>query len=87
MTLHNDPNRFIPDEHIWPNWHDVIRVMDRSHGSPSDRGSADAYYGRPYSPHKFGENFTAVNLTSAREIADYRMAYFGEYDRKDWGGE
>ena len=25
------------------------------HGSPTDRGSADRYYGRPYDPHWYPE--------------------------------
>lgn len=47
---------------------------DRSHGSPYDRGSADAYYGRPMRPPKDPE---------ARK--EYIAGYEGEEDRKDWG--
>jgi hypothetical protein len=43
-----------------PNWLQVdtttvieygLEVIDTSHGSFFDRGSADSYYGRPYNPH------------------------------------
>lgn len=58
------------------------------HGSPADRGSADAYYGRCPKPHKwpngtgFGE---CVTLTDPDEIAEYMEAFGAETDRKDWG--
>lgn len=57
------------------------------HGSPADRGSADAYYGRRKDPHKWpmgtgkGER---VELTCPDEIAEYNDAYDNEDDRK-WG--
>lgn len=57
------------------------------HGSPADRGSADAYYGRRCDPHKwpegtgFGERIT---LTDPIEIAEYNSSYDNEDDRKDW---
>lgn len=58
------------------------------HGSPADRGSADAYYGRRRDPHKWpsgtgrGERIT---LTDPDEIREYHEAYDNEDDRKDWG--
>jgi hypothetical protein len=60
----------------------------REHGSPEDRGSADAYYGRLPQPHKYPNgtgNSPRIELTDPVEIAAYLAAYEGETDRKDWG--
>jgi hypothetical protein len=56
------------------------------HGSPEDRGSADAYYWRPYRPHKWldGLGRDEVILTDPAEIAAYDLGFFNETDRKDW---
>ena len=60
------------------------------HGSPQDRGSADAYYGRQYAPHWYprgtnkGERFVE-DMMSSEEIDDYLYGYENEEDRKDWG--
>ena len=35
----------------------------RTHGSPADRGSADAYYWRPFNPHKIVDGLRITNLT------------------------
>ena len=62
---------------------------DRNHGSPYDRGSADAYYGRPIKPHyylskeqgsKGKTTFDKVNLVIEskmfdKELADYQEGY------------
>jgi hypothetical protein len=59
------------------------------HGSPHDRGSADAYYGRPRDPHKwpegtgFGAKVEAKDLTP-EEIEAYNHGYDNETDRKEW---
>ena len=58
------------------------------HGGPADRGSADAYYGRPKHPHKYPEGTyrgERITLTDIDEIAAYDEAYESETDRKDWG--
>ena len=60
---------------------------DDSHGSPYDRGSADAYYGRAKDPHKYpsgsyrGEK---VKLTDPKDIEAYMAGYEGTTDRKKW---
>ena len=52
------------------------------HGSPRDRGSADAYYGRQPRPHYF------VGKTHfSKEIKEYYKGYSEEEARKDWGEE
>ena len=62
-----------------------------SNGSPADRGSADAYYGRQPDPHKW----PAGTYKGTRETLEpgtvewqaYMDAYNAETDRKDWGGD
>ena len=60
------------------------------HGSPQDRGSADRYYGRLYSPHFWplgtekGDMIEKASMTQA-EIAAYKYGWDNEKDRKDWG--
>ena len=66
-----------------------MSVTPPKYGSPADRGSADAYYGRPYNPHYWpygtGKGI-CVNMDemTAGQIAEYREAYDNEPDRKDW---
>ncbi len=61
-----------------------------THGSPQDRGSADAYYGRSYNPHYYvgatnqSERVEKDNMTVG-EIEAYKYGYDNEEDRKDWG--
>lgn len=60
----------------------------RTHGSPYDRGSADAYYGRVRDPHKYPNgtyNAPRVDLTDPAEIAEYNLGFDEQWDRKDWG--
>jgi hypothetical protein len=57
------------------------------HGSPADRGSADAYYCRIAKPHQKLEG-GAEELFSGPEDPrwqEYMDAYNNEDDRKDWG--
>ena len=61
--------------------------QDRGYGSPYDRGSADAYYGRNYNPHFYIDGMYRVpssDMTMA-QIEDYRLGYTEETDQKDWG--
>ena len=66
---------------------------DTRHGGPYDRGSADSYYGRPFSPHYYkegtgtSERVEFENLTDT-EIEAYRAGWDdNESDGsfKDWG--
>ena len=66
----------------YPNWN----------GSPYDRGSADAWYERPYNPHKYPQGTykcEPVALTDPNEVAAYKAGYEETYSdpkmRKDWG--
>lgn len=57
------------------------------HGSPADRGSADAYYCRPCRPHRIdGAGKRIENLTRV-ERDEYEQAFWAEDDRKDWGDD
>jgi len=53
------------------------------HGSPADRGSADAYYWRRPWPHKMVRGRQIA--VKGKERADYLSAYVREEARKDWG--
>lgn len=60
----------------------------RYYGGPADRGSADAYYGRPKRPHKFPNGtYTIPEVTdlTEEELAAYNWSYDNQDDRKDWG--
>jgi hypothetical protein len=58
----------------------------QKHGSPFDRGSADSYYHRPPSPHKYPNgtgNLPRVEELTEEEIQAYNAGYqfnerFGE---------
>jgi len=59
------------------------------HGSPKDRGSADAYYSRPYNPHYWPEgsykgDMIPLKDMSAEEIAAYTNGFTTTTDRKNW---
>jgi hypothetical protein len=63
--------------------------MNKSHGSPYDRGAADCWYGRPPDPHKRDKlNYRITDLT-AQERAEYFKGYAeadaaGEFRSKAW---
>ena len=70
-------------------------MLDRKYPiivSPSDRGGADAYYGRPARPHyeicteehPLGKKILEEEMTQ-EQISEYLEAYRDEPDRKDWG--
>jgi len=72
---------------------DYSTQVNYRHGGPYDRGSADAYYGRPFDPHYFvGDTYNSERIDLLDpETADYK-AYkqgFGDAvaagDLKDWG--
>ena len=66
--------------------------MDKSHGSPWDRGSADSYYGRPMKPHYWpagtghGYPVNRDDMTE-QQIGEYYAGYdWNEQtgDKKEW---
>lgn len=57
------------------------------HGSPMDRGRADAYYGRAYAPHWYPEgtgNGERITDLTSEQVAEYTFGYENETDRKEW---
>lgn len=60
------------------------------HGSPADRGGADAYYERKYFPHYYpegtyvGERIVPPQMTEA-QVKEYHDAFHAQEDHKDWG--
>ena len=62
--------------------------VNKYHGSPRDRGSADAYYSRPFDPHYYPEgtyNGPRVTDLTEEQLKEYTEGYENEHDRKDWG--
>ena len=64
--------------------------FDTRHGGAYDRGSADAYYGRPFRPHYFtGATYQSEEVVIDDEFSLEFEAYCAGYeettDRKDWG--
>ena len=65
------------------------RTQDVRHGGPYDRGSADKYYGRRYSPHYYtGPTGTSHRVEekdmTPEEIAAYARGWIEETDQKEW---
>ncbi|WP_126975548.1 hypothetical protein [Frigidibacter oleivorans] len=58
------------------------------HGSPYDRGDADAYYGRRFRPHKWLDDMGVEEATdlSVEEIEAYTAGFDDNPSgRKPWG--
>lgn len=54
------------------------------HGGPYDRGSADAYYGRPKDPHYFvGDTYNSPLVPASRMTTKEIEAYNAGYDEQD----
>jgi hypothetical protein len=66
----------------------VILTDPRRHGSPYDRGSSDAYYGRAPEPHfwldPLGRKTVKKSKMTDRQIEEYYKGYEEEDDRKEW---
>ena len=61
----------------------------KRHGGPWDRGSADAYYNRPFQPHYFkGNTYNSERVErkdmSKEEIAAYTDGYSNQDAIKEW---
>ena len=64
-------------------------MVDKRHGGPYDRGSADRYYGRAHTPHYFADRTWASarieeSDMTQQEISDYTLGYNQETERKVW---
>jgi hypothetical protein len=56
----------------------IALKYDYRHGGPYDRGSADAYYRRPYSPHYYvRDTYNSKKITDLTEdeIMEYQAGY------------
>ena len=67
----------------------LTRSTDQRHGGAYDRGSADAYYGRPFAPHYYvGDTYStervAITDDTSPEFRDYMLGYTECTDRKDY---
>ena len=71
----------------------IRMTYDKRHGGPHDRGAADFWYNRPFSPHFYEgatydtERVALVEMTPA-DITAYTVGYRdAEEDgtQKDWG--
>lgn len=68
-----------------------MKIQNKEHGSPFDRGSADSYYGRKRNPHRGGVGGSTgprVEQLTADEIAAYHAGYDeneNSGEKKDWG--
>lgn len=59
------------------------------HGGPYDRGSADAYYRRPFNPHYYVGDTGSSSLVEEKDMTEedikaYTAGYDEETERKDW---
>lgn len=63
--------------------------MDKTHGSPYDRGSADAYYMRRFDPHwwpegtNHGKRVEREYMTE-EQLNEYRDGYCEQTEQKEW---
>ena len=63
--------------------------INKKHGSPYDRGSADFYYHRPFDPHYWpqgtghGTRVEQKYMTLV-EQADYMLGYTEQVEQKAW---
>jgi hypothetical protein len=58
--------------------------VDRSHGSPWDRGSADSYYGRPRDPHYYPEGTGNGERVNSESLDPEQLkAYMKGYDHNE----
>lgn len=62
--------------------------VDRSHGSPWDRGSADSYYHRPRDPHYYPEGtHNGTRIDSNQLTPAQWSAYMNGYDHNERCGD
>ena len=61
--------------------------LDRGHGSPYDRGSADSYYSRARSPHYYTEgSYTSIKVCKI-DMTDVEVtAYLQGYNDQEKTG-
>ena len=67
--------------------YEAAKQYDQRHGGPFDRGSADSYYGRSYSPHCYvGATATSTRVELAAMTVEDIVAYTAGYNwNEQWG--
>ena len=61
---------------------------DASHGSPFDRGSADSYYGRVQSPHKYPNGTGNAPRVDGQDLTlAEKEAYYAGYEHNEQVGD
>ena len=66
-------------------------TIDKRHGGPYDRGSADAWYGRDFNPHYFvGATYQSEMVEERRMTLQEKLDYTKGYNstpfaQKDYG--
>jgi len=68
---------------------EMVMEIDKRHGGPYDRGSADKYYNRMFNPHYFvGATYSSecVIMTDPEtdEYKQYAKGYNDQVETKDW---
>tara|TARA_A200000159_G_scaffold150002_1_gene158971 strand:+ start:506 stop:721 length:216 start_codon:yes stop_codon:yes gene_type:complete len=53
-----------------------LKVTDKRHGGPFDRGSADSYYHRGINPHYFTGATHASELVEEHDMTDDQIAEY-----------
>jgi hypothetical protein len=88
---HFTPNGFVKVNGEWErNMNYSEREVFTRHGGAYDRGSADAWYGRPAEPHYFtGDTYQSTKIEavdmSEEEIAAYMAGYYeSAFAQKEW---
>jgi hypothetical protein len=60
--------------------------MDKRHGGPYDRGSADAWYGRDFDPHYYtGKTYMSERMGERQMTIQEKLAYTKGYNETPWG--
>lgn len=62
-----------------------VKHHNNRHGGPFDRGSADAYYKRPFNPHYYvGDTFSSELVVkddmTAEQVTAYAQGYKEQHD-------
>ena len=86
MLFHSHPAADLVKESLVFHYYRFQNEYMGIHGSPFDRGQADAYYERKFYPHRWTngsglDGGTVYNLTT-RETDAYMLGYFGTNIRR-----
>lgn len=66
---------------------DSVMEIDKRHGGPYDRGSADSYYQRGYNPHYFvGGTYQSVKIEMHDMTPEEIVAYTKGYNENEESG-